>query len=62
MPPQNSIKILDHPGVVASDPIGALAHWQLVRAYGLAGDTTRAKSAYLDFLTIWKDADPTSPS
>jgi eukaryotic-like serine/threonine-protein kinase len=49
MPPQNSIKILDHPGVVASDPIGALAHWQLVRAYGLAGDTTRAKSAYLDF-------------
>jgi eukaryotic-like serine/threonine-protein kinase len=54
-------KILDHPRVVASDPICALAHWQLVRTYGLAGDTTRAKSAYLDFLTIWKDADPDIP-
>jgi eukaryotic-like serine/threonine-protein kinase len=54
-------KILDHRGIVVSDPIGALAHLQLGRAYALAGDTTRAKSAYRDFLTLWKDADADIP-
>ena len=51
-------KILRHPGIVASDPIGALAHLQLGRAYALLGDKTKAKSAYQDFFTLWKDADP----
>jgi eukaryotic-like serine/threonine-protein kinase len=50
-------KILDHRGIVISDPIGALAHLQLGRAYLMAGDTARAKSAYQDFLDLWKDAD-----
>jgi eukaryotic-like serine/threonine-protein kinase len=54
-------KILDHRGIVISDPIGALAHLQLGRAYALSGDTTKAKSAYQDFLTLWKDADPDVP-
>jgi tetratricopeptide (TPR) repeat protein len=54
-------KILDHRGIVLSDPIGALADLQLGRAYTLAGDTTKAKSAYQDFLTLWKDADPDVP-
>ena len=54
-------KILDHRGVVVSDPIGALAHLQLGRAYALSGDKTKAKSAYQDFLTLWKDADPDIP-
>jgi tetratricopeptide (TPR) repeat protein len=54
-------KILDHRGIVISDPIGALAHLQLGRAYALAGDKTKAKSAYQDFLTLWKDADPDVP-
>jgi DNA-binding winged helix-turn-helix (wHTH) protein/tetratricopeptide (TPR) repeat protein len=54
-------KILDHPGVVVSDPIGALAHLQLARAYVMSGDRTRAKSAYQDFLKLWKDADPEIP-
>jgi len=51
-------KILDHRGIVVSDPIGALAHLQLGRAYALAGDTAKAKAAYQDFLQLWKDADP----
>jgi len=51
-------KILDHRGVVESDPIGALAHVQLGRAYAMSGDTVKAKAAYQDFLTLWKDADP----
>jgi tetratricopeptide (TPR) repeat protein len=54
-------KILDHRGVVGSDPIGALAHLQLGRAYTLSGDKTKAATAYQDFLTLWKDADPDIP-
>jgi hypothetical protein len=54
-------KILDHRGIVVSDPIGALARLQMGRAFVLSGDTTRAKSAYLDFLTLWKDADADIP-
>jgi DNA-binding winged helix-turn-helix (wHTH) protein/tetratricopeptide (TPR) repeat protein len=51
-------KILDHPGIVISDPIGALARLQLGRAFALSGDKTKAKTAYQDFLMLWKDADP----
>jgi hypothetical protein len=46
---------------VGSDPIGALAHLQLGRAFALSGDTIKAKGAYQDFLAIWKDADPNIP-
>jgi hypothetical protein len=31
------------------------------RAYVISGDISRAKSAYRDFLAIWKDADPDIP-
>jgi uncharacterized protein YfaS (alpha-2-macroglobulin family) len=50
-------KILDHRGIVLNEPIGALAHLQIGRAYAMQGDTARAKAAYQDFLTLWKDAD-----
>jgi tetratricopeptide (TPR) repeat protein len=54
-------KIIDHPGIVGSDPIGALAHLQLGRALALAGEKANAKSAYRDFLLLWKDADTGIP-
>jgi tetratricopeptide (TPR) repeat protein len=54
-------KILDHRGIVFNEPIGALAHLQLGRAYAMQGDTAKAKGAYQDFLTLWKDADPDIP-
>ena len=54
-------KILDHRGIVVNDPIGALAHLQIGRAYAMQGDTAKARTAYNDFLTLWKDADPDVP-
>jgi eukaryotic-like serine/threonine-protein kinase len=54
-------KILDHRGIVMSNPVGALAHMQLGRAYALAGEKDKARTAYQDFLTFWKDADPDIP-
>ena len=54
-------KVLDHRGIVLADPIGALAHLQLGRAYKVSGDITKAKNAYEDFLSLWKDADREIP-
>jgi eukaryotic-like serine/threonine-protein kinase len=54
-------KILDHRGIVLNEPIGALAHLQIGRAYAMQGDTANSKAAYQDFLTLWKDADPDVP-
>ena len=54
-------KILDHRGIVVSDPIGALAHLQLGRALAMSEDRVKAKAAYQDFLTLWKDADRDIP-
>jgi tetratricopeptide (TPR) repeat protein len=54
-------KILDHRGLVGLDPIGALAHLKLGRVFALSGDKTKAKTAYQDFLVLWKDADPDIP-
>jgi DNA-binding winged helix-turn-helix (wHTH) protein/tetratricopeptide (TPR) repeat protein len=54
-------KILDHRGIVLNEPIGALAHLQLGRAYAIEGDTAKARAAYQDFLNLWKDADPDIP-
>jgi predicted Zn-dependent protease len=54
-------KILDHRGIVLTDPISVMSHLQLGRAYALAGDRTKAKAAYEDFLTMWKDADADIP-
>jgi DNA-binding winged helix-turn-helix (wHTH) protein/tetratricopeptide (TPR) repeat protein len=54
-------KILDHRGVVVNEPIGALAHLGLARAYALQGNTAMARAEYQDFLTLWKDADPDIP-
>jgi tetratricopeptide (TPR) repeat protein/predicted Ser/Thr protein kinase len=50
-------KILDHRGIVVNFVTGALAKLQIGRAYAMAGDAAKAKTAYQDFLTLWKDAD-----
>jgi serine/threonine protein kinase/Tfp pilus assembly protein PilF len=54
-------KLLDHRGIVGTDPIGALAHLQLGRTFLLSGDKIHAKAAYQDFFILWKDADGDTP-
>ena len=54
-------KFIDHRGLVANFPWGALARLGLARAYAMQGDTAKARTAYQDFLTLWKDADPDVP-
>ncbi len=64
-------KILDHSGIVWNCWTGALARLGVARANALAARTSqsaeadaaraRALSAYRDFLTLWKDADPHLP-
>ena len=64
-------KILDHSGIVWNCWTGALAHLGVARANALQSRTSqgadadaarvRARVAYEDFLTLWKDADPDIP-
>ena len=54
-------KIIDHPGATQNDPVGVLAHLGLARAYAVSGDKTKARTAYQDFFSLWKDADPEIP-
>jgi eukaryotic-like serine/threonine-protein kinase len=54
-------KLIDHRGITISDPISAVARLQLARADAMAGEKTKAKNAYQNFLDLWKDADPDIP-
>ena len=54
-------KIINHQGIIISDPIGALAHLELGRSYILLRDKPRARAAYQDFFELWNHADPEIP-
>jgi serine/threonine protein kinase len=54
-------KVIDNRSVVLNAPNGALALLGFGRAYAVAGDSTKAKIAYQDFLAQWKDADQDIP-
>jgi ATP/maltotriose-dependent transcriptional regulator MalT len=54
-------KLLDHPGIVQNDILGALTHLQLARAKAALGDKDGARKQYNDFLSLWNGADPDVP-
>ena len=54
-------KVIDHRGIVGSAPYGVRARLEVARACVLEGDTSKARAAYQEFLTLWKDADPDIP-
>ena len=54
-------KIISHRGIVLNAEIGSVAHVALARAYAMEGDNAKAKAAYQDFFTLWKDADAGIP-
>ena len=54
-------KLINHRGIVANFPLGALAHLQLGRAYKLSGNADKAREAYAAFLVSWLEADPDIP-
>jgi hypothetical protein len=54
-------KILDHPNLVLNFPLHPLARLELGRARVMLGDPSQARRAYLDFFTLWKDADTDIP-
>ena len=54
-------KVIDHPWHRTGNLVGALAHLGLARAYALRGEKAKSRTAYQDFLALWKDADPDIP-
>jgi serine/threonine protein kinase/tetratricopeptide (TPR) repeat protein len=54
-------KLTDRPGLVLNYPLRAVAHLGLAHAYKSSGDLQNSRQAYLDFLSLWKDADPDIP-
>jgi tetratricopeptide (TPR) repeat protein len=54
-------KILDHGSILVNCPLSALAHLGLARALAVSGDRVKARAEYRNFLTIWRDADPSIP-
>ncbi len=53
--------VLDHRGIAPMATMWEMSQLGLARAYVVQGDTTKAKAAHQDFLTLWKDADPDIP-
>jgi eukaryotic-like serine/threonine-protein kinase len=54
-------EVLDRRGVVVNAPIAALARLGVARSYVLSGDAVKARAAYDQFLSLWKDADQSIP-
>ncbi len=54
-------KILAHRTLAPLNLVHPLSQLGLARARVLAGDTVGARTAYQDFLALWKDADPDIP-
>jgi hypothetical protein len=54
-------KLIDHSGIVGNCATGALVHLGMGRANAISGDINGARTAYQDFLGLWKEADSDIP-
>jgi eukaryotic-like serine/threonine-protein kinase len=54
-------KMLDHRTMMGNATVSSLTHLGLARARVLEGNISAARSAYQDFVALWKDADPDIP-
>ena len=54
-------KILNFRTKWATSELIPLSQLGIARAYAVKGDTTKARTAYQDFLAMWKDADADTP-
>jgi tetratricopeptide (TPR) repeat protein len=54
-------KLIDHPDALLNAPVIPAAKLGLARAYALVGDKDKSRTAYQDFLGLWKNADPEIP-
>jgi outer membrane protein assembly factor BamD (BamD/ComL family) len=54
-------KLTSQPGLLVNSPLGAMARLGVARAYSLTHNPARARDGYIDFLQLWKDADPGVP-
>jgi len=58
---QDFQKIIDLKSMSGPDTVIAVAQLELGRVYQRQGDAAKARIAYQNFLTTWKDADPDLP-
>ncbi len=54
-------RVLALRNISPTDVLLPLAQLGLAQAYALQGDTPKSRTAYQDFFTLWKDADPDIP-
>jgi len=57
MPQPQSFKSSTTTGAGGELSMGSAGPPRIGRAYAIQGDTTKARTAYQDFLTLWRDAD-----
>ena len=55
---QSFQKVADRQLPMLDNPLIIFAQLQLARAYAAAGDASKARAAYQNFLSAWKNADP----
>src|SRR5262249_26580547 len=53
--------MIRHRNILRTDPVAAIAHLQLGRAWAMVGDRIKARQSYSEFLVFWQSADEDVP-
>ncbi len=54
-------RFVSHRGVACNNPLAALGRLEIARASVLQGDSAKARAGYMNFFSLWKNADTTIP-